>query len=309
MRVKFWGVRGSIPSPMTVEKFQGKVSAIIQRITPADLKSAENREKFMAGLPEYIFSGIGGNTTCIEISHEENSAIIVDAGTGLRVLGKQVSDSVREFHIFLTHFHWDHIQGFPFFAPAYDPDCRITFYSPVEDFHKLLDMQMMQPFFPVRMENLKARINFFTLREPFTLGNTEISFRKVLHPGGCFSYKFVQNGKSLIVSTDTELKENDFQDTDENMNFYQDSDMIVLDAQYTMDEAVEKRNWGHSSGCLGADFVGKWNIGKFVLFHFDPDYDDRKIYDMLESVRWYSAHVAGFNSQLVLAREGLVLEV
>lgn len=312
MKVKFWGVCGSVPAPLTNEKFRRKISSIIQRITPADLESAETREKFLAGLPQYLFSVIGGNTTCIEIRLSSNTVIIIDAGTGIRELGRYMEDKkegISRYHIFFTHFHWDHIQGIPFFAPVYDPDCEITFYSPLKGFSGYLGNQMIFPYFPIKMSDFNAKINFVELDGPLDIGGAEISYRSVLHPGGCFSYKFTEKGKSLIISTDTELKGKDFIKNDESEAFYQNADMIILDAQYTLDEAIEKYNWGHSSYSLGVDFVGAWKIKNFVLFHHNPDYDEKKIFNIKNIAECYSKQIDNFDSNIILAREGLVLEV
>jgi len=312
MKIKFWGVCGSVPAPLTTERFRRKVSSIIQRITPEDLETPEMRERFLAQLPQSLFSVTGGNTPCIEIRPDDETLIIVDGGTGLHELGRHLSESctsVRECHIFLTHFHWDHIQGIPFFAPAFDREWKITFYSPAENFESVLRAQMQAPYSTVSMDEMKAQLKFTVLRHKIDFAGCEVSFRKVLHPGGCFAYCFKENGKKLIVSTDTELREEDFADTDENSGFYRGADMLVLDSHYGPDDTAGTRDRGHSSNCLGVDFAAKWGIRNLVLFHFNPDFSDTRISDLLSSAQWYSRHIQGFDSGIILAREGLVLEV
>lgn len=318
MKVKFWGVRGSVPVPLTNMQLQRKISAIVHRIKPEDLKSPEAREIFLSKLPDFIFSTIGGNTTCLQVSLEDDTMIIIDAGTGIRELGTYLSETnchIRHYHIFFSHFHWDHIQGLPFFAPqVYDSRCSITFYSPVPNFREIISNQMRAPYFPITIDSFNAKINFVTLStEPdndgITLGNGKITYKAVNHPGGCYSYKIEENNKSFIFSTDVELRETDFVKSAENLKFYENISLMILDAQYTFDEALEKYNWGHSSFSLGVDFASDWKMKKLALFHHEPLYEDKKIYDILKKARSYAENTYAYSPEIIVAREGLELEV
>jgi phosphoribosyl 1,2-cyclic phosphodiesterase len=314
MIVKFWGVRGSIPVPMTNSQLHRKISAVVQRIKPEDLKSPESREKFMASLPDYIFSIIGGNTTCLEVRLDDDNIIIFDAGTGIRELGLSLArnkDHVRHYHIFFTHFHWDHLQGLPFFSPpVYDKRCKITFYSPISKLKEYLLRQMEVPYFPITMDFFDASVDFVKIPEQgVMIGNSRIIARPVKHPGGCNSYKVIENGKSMIFSTDTELREGDFEKNKKNIDFYKDTDLIVLDTQYTLDEAIEKYDWGHSSFSLGVEFAAEWKIGKLVMFHHEPLYEDKKLFDILDKARWYAGHLYHHKPEVLIAKEGLEIKV
>lgn len=136
MRVHFWGVRGSIATPLSSEQIQAKISAVVQRITERDIADQDSRERFIASLPQWLFGTVGGNTTCVEVETDEGEHLIFDAGTGIRVLGLHLQnrpdyfDRPHTYHLFFTHFHWDHVQGLPFFGPAYDPRNTIIIYSP-----------------------------------------------------------------------------------------------------------------------------------------------------------------------------------
>ncbi|GAG24055.1 unnamed protein product, partial [marine sediment metagenome] len=133
MKVKFWGVRGSIPTPLTPSQLKSRIAAVITRIQPCDLENLESRETFLDNLPPYLFGMVGGNTTCLEIRTAGDKLIIIDAGSGLRELAASLAkknEQIKEYHIFFTHFHWDHLQGLPFFIPAaYAKGNRIYFYS------------------------------------------------------------------------------------------------------------------------------------------------------------------------------------
>jgi len=309
MKVRFWGVRGSIPTPIKPSQLQSRIAAIVQRIQPSDLVSQESRDAFLAGIPPYLIETVGGNTTCMEIRLKDNSCIIIDAGSGIRELGISIlkkRDKVKKFHIFFTHYHWDHILGLPFFDPAYIPGYELHFYSPIKDLEKNLREQMKFPYFPVTMDEFGAKLVFHTINEDtLKISGAEINWRRVKHPGGCFSYRIQEDGKTFIFSTDTELTERDFRRNEENIEFYSGTDLLVMDSQYTLGEAIEKYDWGHSSYSLAVDFAAEWKIPKLVLFHHEPKYDDKKIYKILNSAKWYEKHIENSNLEIYLAKEEL----
>ena len=138
-----------------------------------DLESQEARELFLASLPDYLFSTVGGNTACVEVVSKERRRFIFDAGTGIRELGNEILSMKKpvDCHIFFSHFHWDHIQGLPFFGPAFDPRCSITFYSPVPEFQSILEGQMKPPYFPITMDVMSAAKEFRILEgDPVSVG-------------------------------------------------------------------------------------------------------------------------------------------
>ena len=312
MRIRFWGCRGSLPSPLVPAKLRSKISSVIGRVGPADIASPEARERFLAGLPEYLFSTVGGNTPCVEIATEEPERLVFDAGTGIRELGNEIVVAKKPVscHLFFSHFHWDHIQGLPFFGPAYDPRNELFFHSPVEGFRSILEGQMRQPYFPITMDQMSARKDFTVLDgKPLRLGGVEVSYRPMSHPGGCYCYRVEEKGRKAIYSTDTELSEADFRKSPENEAFFRGVELLVIDTQYTLGEAIEKYNWGHSSFSLATDFAATWGIERLVLFHHEPSYSDRKIHGNLKNASWYLDHLESRGIEVILAREGLEVEV
>ena len=291
MHIRFWGVRGSLPSPMRPTQIKEKILAILEQAMPEDIASAESRERFLGSLPPWLFGTVGGNSPCISIALDGfDEPIIFDCGSGLRELGIACFNEhpmPQKYHIFFSHFHWDHLLGFPFFDPAYDPTVTLDFYSPKSELEDVLLGQMRSPYFPVPMEKLPAKKNFHYLQKEITLGQAVVKFRKMSHPGESYSYLLSHNGKRFIYATDVELSPADFEKNEANEIFFRDADMIVLDSQYTIGEAIDKYNWGHSAYNLSVDFAINWGIKHLVLFHHDPAYDDRKLAGILQSARWY----------------------
>ncbi len=314
MKVKFWGVRGSIPTPLTQSQLKSRIAAAVARIRPADLESAETREAFLAKLPPYIFGTVGGNTTCLSVHAPNTPLLIIDAGSGIRELAAWVNrqpQKIREFHIFFTHFHWDHLQGLPFFSPAgYNKSNTITFYSPKDNLEEIIRGQMVPPYFPVDLDAMAAEKRYIHLKaRERRLGEMEIRWKSMRHPGGSLAYKISHNGKSMIFSTDTELSPEDFKRTPENSRFFENTDLLILDSQYTLGEAIEKYDWGHTSYSMAVDFAAEWNIKTLVLFHHEPLYNDRKIFGMLNSAEWYRARLGKKQFRVLLAVEGMEVDL
>ena len=198
----------------------------------------------------------------------------------------------------------------PFFGPAFDPRYSIAFYSPVPEFKSILEGQMKPPYFPITMDVMSARQGIPRPgRRAGDVGGVEISYRAMNHPGGCYSYAIEEGGVRAIYSTDTELREEDFRRTSENRAYFQDADILVLDTQYTLGEAIEKYNWGHSSFSLASDFAATWGIKRLVLFHHEPSYSDLKIESIFKNASWYIEHLESKGIEVFLAREGLEIEV
>jgi len=319
MIIHFWGVRGSLPSPITPARVKSKISAIVEQITSEDIVSAESRERFLAGLPQWLFGTVGGNSPCVSIDFTDSAGIknsdekiIFDCGSGLRELGSaQFSESrkISRYHIFLSHFHWDHIQGLPFFGPAYDPAVKVDFYSPVENIKEFLTEQMVTPYFPISIDNMASKKSFNILKNDVNVCGRKITFKKMNHPGGSYAYCVNENGKRIIYSTDTELSTDDFVKNDENTAFFKDADLIVIDCQYTLGEAIDKYNWGHSAFSMAVDFTVNWGIKRMVMFHHDPAYDDHKLHGLLQSARWYLERMNVKGIELTLAYEGLEISI
>lgn len=307
MYLQFFGVRGSIPKPITQNDFAQKLESAIQSITPDDLLSTATRNEFLKNLPPWISTVVGGNTACLECKTQSGVHLIFDAGSGIKALGNKIQkQQLHPVHIFLSHLHWDHIQGLPFFSPLFNPNQEIHFYG-VHDLEQALTVQMKSPYFPVEYEQLSKKIFFHRLTENsiVKINDVTIELKKMRHPGDSYSYKVTDSdGKNFIYATDVELKAENFSENQLNEHFFANTDLLILDAQYTLTEALEKENWGHSSFCYGIDFATKWNIKKLYLFHHEPEYSDAKLFSILAKSRMYSKFVCGNKISIFLAQEG-----
>ncbi len=311
MLIHFWGVRGSLPTPLSSQQVQSKIMAAVQRISSDDIKDEESRARFVASLPSWIFGTAGGNTSCVEVKSLGNE-LIFDAGTGIRVLGKsQNLPKDKKYNLFFTHFHWDHIQGLPFFDAAYDPQSEFNIYSPDEKTKSFLENQMIQPYYPVPFGAFTKNMNFMTLvpGNVINIGNTQIVCCPMSHPGTSYSYAVIENNKKFVFATDVELKSSDFDTSPVMEKVFKDADCIVIDSQYTAEEAYRKQNWGHSAFCYAVDFAVHWGIKNVYLFHHEPTYDDKKLYSILQAARWYAQYIAHEDINIQLAKEDTQIEI
>jgi len=317
MRFKFWGVRGSIPSPIGTETITAKIIQALSRAKGVDLEDPQAVRNYAQSLPLDIRGTSGGNTPCVEVTTAKHH-IILDAGSGLRELGLNLmkgpfGQGRGTAHIFMSHTHWDHIQGFPFFVPAYIKGNRFFIYSPKKDIEeKFTTQQIDQDMFPIRLNDMAAQLKFVTIsaEEPLDLGGVNARCILLPHPGGSYAYRIEEKGKTLIYATDGEYKNLDQQSLQRYLDFMADADVLIFDAMYTFDESVSKEGWGHSTSLVGVDMARKTRIRKLVLFHHEPTYTDDKLAEILEKTKSYYSLVRDEGRlEIILAVEGLEMEV
>ncbi|MDR3160336.1 MAG: MBL fold metallo-hydrolase [Spirochaetaceae bacterium] len=283
----------------------------MEQVRPGDVKSPESRSRFLAGLEPSLFGTVGGNTPCISIGTDNPLELAVfDSGSGIREMGAAMVHAdprPDRYHIFFSHFHWDHLQGLPFFGPAYDSSVKIDFYSPMDNPEAALQGQMTGPYFPIRMDAMTSQKAFHRMTGKVAIGSLEISYKKMNHPGDSYSFLVNEGKNRFIYATDTELSAADFVRNDENAAFFEHIDVIVLDSQYTQGEATEKYNWGHNAFSRAVDFAAAWGIRRLILFHHDPSYDDTMLNDNLHSARRYAKNMGMRGVEISLAVEGMEL--
>jgi phosphoribosyl 1,2-cyclic phosphodiesterase len=246
MKVKFYGVRGSIP-------VCGKE-----------------------------FQRYGGNTTCIRIYREKpNRIVIFDAGTGIRKAGKEIIEQgihQNILYIIFSHFHWDHIQGFPFFEPGYDKNQRIGMLvmgkeRKLKDLKGIFSAQMQREYFPVELNAMGAQFEFLSLGDKETFYGATVTVMPQYHkmPGGSYGFRIEDESGILVVCTDLEH----INGIDENIvDLARDADLLIHDGQYTTGEFEKHKDWGHSTWEQAVEVAKRANVKQLVITHHDPDHDD-----------------------------------
>jgi len=297
--VRFWGVRGSYPAP------------------------------FGSHLR------VGGNTSCVEI-RVGNKVLICDAGSGIIPLGNALmaQKDIREVTILLTHYHWDHISGLPFFVPAFVPGWKINFFGPGEsaiEIEKRISGQMQSPYFPVEVEMWQAQTRYLSSKGNRVLSDDfEIETFYVHHPGSTFGYRIWIDGKLIVYVSDNELafidqsiasrkSELDTQELElitamqveerqKAIKHIANARVFIHDAQYTTDDYAKKRGWGHSCYIETVNFAADANVENLYLFHVDPNYNDNKI-EELHSDALRILHERKAHMHCHIAREGLTIDL
>lgn len=315
MDIHFWGVRGSIATPLTNNELKVKIDASLRLGIESGLCAEWQVSEFIKKLPWHVQNTVGGDTSCVEIRAGEE-VIILDSGTGIRALGLEIMRRyVRkpiEVHIFLSHTHWDHISGFPFFVPAYIPNNRITLYGAYDNLEKLIRHQQDSEYFPVPLDAMSAQINFFTLkkRSSFHIRDIKVENFPLNHPGGCSAYKICYEGKTLVYATDSEYKELSKEGLKPFIEFFKGADLLIFDAQYTLLENVEKEDWGHSNTFIGIDMAYEAGVKAIAFTHHEPTYSDSKLWDIFENAKRYrDLQLGKYDLKLFLAYEGLELKI
>ena len=298
-QLRFWGVRGSYAAPFKTHL------------------------------------GVGGNTSCVEI-RSGDYLLICDAGTGIIPLGNELiqQDKIREMLIILTHWHWDHVCGLPFFVPAFVSDWKINFFGP-GDSPKLIEehvsAQMQAPYFPVGTETWLAETNYLTPEnDSFQYGPMKIDFSNVHHPGITYGYKIEVNNKTIVYASDNECmfieksvkhRSNEFNEEEHEiykemiheehqseLNLIQGADILIHDAQYTPDDYDKKRGWGHSCYIDTINTAIDANVKELYLFHHDPNYNDTT----MEAILKHSNEIIKEKDASLIchiAKEGMVIDI
>ena len=233
-------------------------------------------------VPEREFDTFGGNTSCVMLAFDNGRIALLDAGTGIRRAGRLIGErGIAQFDnllIGLSHTHWDHIQGFPFFAPAYDPRRRLTLAlsghaGQTADLESVFTTQMQQEFFPVPLTRMGAKIAFWQPeQENITMASgVQIRTERHGHPGGAHGYRITEGEKTVVYCTDVEHGERIDPGV---VALARGADLLIHDAQYTPAELKAKRGWGHSSWEQAIEVALEAKVGQLALFHHDPEHDD-----------------------------------
>lgn len=310
-KVRFFGVRGSIPTPLVSSGVSEKLEAALALATEADLVDAASRSAFIENLPGHVKGAIGGNSACVlvEVAGEN---VVFDAGTGIRVLGLEwmsgpFGRGQGSAHLVMSHTHWDHIMGLPFFTPFYVPGNHFTITGVHPDLLDRLKGQQRFQYFPVSFDIYGSEISVVALgnHEKYRIGDATLTWNEQYHPGKSYAYRLEYGGKSVVYATDAEYQDHTPEGLKASARFFKDADLVIFDAQYTMMDCVEKKDWGHSSTFIGIKLALQAGVKKLAFIHHEPTYSDFQLIQILESSREFKEMIAPFNPlELVLAAEG-----
>mgnify|MGYP006414643613 FL=1 len=293
MIVTLWGVRGSVPTPMTSDEYQDKLKRVLGQADGADLSDDDKIEAFIETMPREDGGVVGGNTTCVQVSDGETT-IVCDAGSGIRPLGQKLMGSEfgkgqGEAHILFSHHHHDHTNGFPFFVPAYIPGNEIHFYGVHDALEERMVGLQVREYFPVPFHVMGSQKHFHQIEAdvPFTIGEFEITPTQLNHPGHSYGYRFHWRDKVFVFASDSEYKNPSEEAYEHYIDFMSNADLLYFDGQYSLVEAFIKEDWGHSSAMAGVDFAVRSNVKQIVIGHHDPVYADVTILEMQQDAIFY----------------------
>jgi phosphoribosyl 1,2-cyclic phosphodiesterase len=299
---------------------RGKVKKALRLAEGRRFEHEEDLDRFIDESLDFTTRhGYGGDTSCVQIEGGEEYTVC-DMGTGLRRFGRQVLKEhgptrPKTYHFFMSHLHWDHIMGLPFFPPAYIPGNTIHIYGghSTEVMESAFHRQQSAPCFPVYWDQLGAKIDFTHLETNrwHEINGFRIRLMRQAHHGGSFGYRFEKEGKTLVYSTDAEHKQENEKDTEAVIGFFQGADLVIFDAMYSMADMITiKEDWGHSSNMVGVDLCLRAKVKHYCMFHHEPAYDDDTLFSILQETRRYEEIVREAESLGVsTAYDGLVVDI
>lgn len=293
--VKFWGTRGSIPVSFSDAQLDDSIAAALAAAGPGDVGSEAAARAFLSRRDRAWPRRIGGDTTCVEFTNAGGGRVLVDLGSGARRLGAEMMASggpARPINVLMTHMHWDHLQGFPFFVPAFIPGTRMRIaggHGPEALKAAILD-QFMSPYFPVPSDVIQADLEFFEIPvdRAFELEGFTVTPFLLNHGGGCYGYRFDYEGASVVFASDAQHEPENIRADYPYVQWAKGADALIFDAQYSFVELVlHKGDWGHSSGLVGVDLAHLAEVDRILLTHHDPASTDQMIDDLVTQTREY----------------------
>ena len=293
MRVRFWGTRGSMPVSLTWRDLRDRLAQALVAANGRDLDGIEKAAAFVERELDFTLSHtFGGHSSCVEFETGSDQYFVCDMGSGARPFGAHVlarqSGRPAVVNIFMSHMHWDHIMGFPFFGPAYGAGNRIRIYGCHEALEHAFRRQQDPPSFPVPFSQLAASIEFVRLAPDTTheIAGLRVTAARQFHSGDSYGFRFQCDDRSLVYTTDSEHQLKDVKDTQRIVAFFRRADLVIFDAMYALADAVSvKADWGHSSNVVGVELCQMAEVKKLALFHHEPANDDAAILRILKDAR------------------------
>ena len=318
MKVRFWGTRGSLPIALTAADVRAKVGAALRGASGRRFATEAELDAYLDGLDFAVAGTYGGHTSCVEIETGAAEYVLCDMGSGLRPFGQAAiarhgAGAPQTYHVFVSHVHWDHIMGLPFFTPAYIPGNRIVFYGGHAGLEAALRRQQEQPSFPVRFSTFGAAIEFVHLApgRPIEAAGMRVEAKLQRHSGDSYAYRFEHGGRTGVPSTDSEQKPPAPAETQGFVDFFRAADVVIFDAMYSLAESISvKADWGHSSNIVGVELCQAAGVGHLCLFHHEPINGDETLSRILAETRRYEAiSRVGPAMQVSTAYDGMEIDL
>lgn len=320
MRIHFWGTRGSLPAPIDAAAVREKLKAALTRARGEKLDTDADIERFVdrtLGFAER--ATFGGNTSCIEVDTGSDEHLILDLGSGARPLGNRIMSGGHPgkrpvYNVLLSHPHWDHIMGLPFFTPVYIPGHTLRIHGGHAELEHALRRQHSAPNFPVDFSQLASRVEFVTLEpgQTYRIAGAEVQLMRQHHSGDSYGYRVTQSGRTFVYSTDSEHKIEDAADAYPFVDFFRGADLVIFDAMYSLADAYTIReDWGHSSNLVAVELCHRAGVKQLCLFHHDPNADDATIAELLsDTVKYETLSRDGASPlDVIAAYDGLEIEL
>ena len=319
MRAIFWGTRGSLPTPLNARGVRDKLVNALVKAAGRNLDTREKAQQFCEHELSFAERGtFGGNSACVQIDTGNSDYLLCDLGSGARefslaALAAHGPAKPQTYHVLVSHVHWDHIMGFPFFVPSFLAGNTIRIYSCHPRLEYAIRNQNHEPCFPVEFEKLAARIEFVPLEEGrvYEIAGARVRGLKQLHGNDSWGYRIAKGGKTIVYTTDSEHKPEDRAAMEETVEFFRDADLVIFDAMYSLADSISvKEDWGHSSNVMGVELCQLAGAKTLCLFHHEPVYDDERIATILaETIRFEEITRSGAPLAVVGAYDGLIIDV
>jgi phosphoribosyl 1,2-cyclic phosphodiesterase len=291
--VRFWGTRGSLPVALSAAGLNDKLRGVLRAARGQPIDTDADIERLLGGLPFALAGTYGGHSACVQVHAGGPDHVLCDMGSGLRAFGQaamaQRGGKAQTFHIFMSHLHWDHIMGLPFFVPAFIPGNRVIVYGSHRELESALRRQQEPPSFPVGFDTIfEGRVEFRHLEPgvPHDVAGLRVTTMLQRHTGDSYGYRFEAQGKVLVYSTDSEHPLADPAHTERFVQFFRDADLVIFDAMYSLADAISvKADWGHSSNVVGVELCQLARVRHLCMTHHEPVFDDAAIEAMLAETR------------------------
>lgn len=297
MKVHFWGTRGSLPVSLTARDVRDKLFHALDQAQQvgAVLDSPDKINAFVDSLGFAAAGTFGGHSSCVQIEGDGAEHVLCDLGSGVRPFGAQMMrrfgpGQPQTYHVFMSHLHWDHIMGFPFFTPAYLPGNRIVIYGCHAELEHAFRRQQAAPSFPVDFSSLASSIEFRVLAPdvPYDIAGFQVRASKQMHEGDSYGWRFERGGKSVVYSTDSEHKLGDADTFNRVVAFFRGADLVIFDAMYSLADAISvKADWGHSSNIMGVRLCRDAGVKTLCMFHHEPVHGDARLEALLAETRMF----------------------